>query len=54
MTYLECFRRQPTGLAWFPTPPEIERIAQGAPIYLTVMGSGAFGGDDVGRAAGLN
>ena len=24
--------------AWFPTPEEIERIAQGAPIYLTVLG----------------
>jgi hypothetical protein len=23
--------------AWFPTPQEIERIAKGAPIYLTVI-----------------
>lgn len=29
-----------TGMvsAWFPTPEEIERIVQGAPIYLTVLG----------------
>jgi hypothetical protein len=25
--------------AWFPTPEEIERIKDGAPIYLTVLGS---------------
>lgn len=24
--------------AWFPTPEEIERMKQGAPIYLTLMG----------------
>lgn len=24
--------------AWFPTPEEIERIAAGAPVYLTVLG----------------
>lgn len=24
--------------AWFPTPEEIERIAGGAPIYLTIIG----------------
>ena len=24
--------------AWFPTPAEIERIARGAPIYLTIIG----------------
>jgi hypothetical protein len=24
--------------AWFPTPEEIERIRNGAPIYLTVVG----------------
>lgn len=26
--------------AWFPTPDEIARIEAGAPIYLTVFGSG--------------
>ena len=25
--------------AWFPTPEEIERIKEGAPIYLIVLGS---------------
>lgn len=25
--------------AWFPTPEEIERIKEGAPIYLTVLGT---------------
>jgi hypothetical protein len=25
--------------AWFPTPEEIERIKEGAPIYLTVLGA---------------
>lgn len=25
--------------AWFPTPEEIERIASGAPVYLTVLGT---------------
>lgn len=25
--------------AWFPTPEEIERIKDGAPIYLTVLGT---------------
>ncbi len=24
--------------AWYPTPAEIERIARGAPVHLTVMG----------------
>jgi hypothetical protein len=24
--------------AWFPTPEEIQRISEGAPIYLTVIG----------------
>jgi hypothetical protein len=24
--------------AWFPTPEEIERLRDGAPIYLTVLG----------------
>jgi hypothetical protein len=24
--------------AWFPTPEEIQRIVEGAPIYLTVLG----------------
>lgn len=25
--------------AWFPTPAELERLAGGAPIYLTVVGT---------------
>lgn len=25
--------------AWYPTPAEIERIARGAPIYLTIIGA---------------
>ena len=25
--------------AWFPTPAEIDRIARGAPIYLTIIGN---------------
>lgn len=24
--------------AWFPTPPELQRILMGAPVYLTIMG----------------
>jgi hypothetical protein len=26
--------------AWHPTPDEIERIATGAPVYLTIQGQG--------------
>ncbi len=26
--------------AWFPTAEEIERISDGAPIYLTIVGAG--------------
>ena len=44
-----CVRKRTVGMAheifvfglqsvWFPMPTEIERIKQGAPIYLTVLG----------------